>query len=369
MLISLTDDKVEKLQRAATDLLNKDSPLIREVAGLVGLIISYSNAFDYGLAHIKALENDKIQALKHSYGNFDYPMKISQNGKDDIVWWLNNVEASGKHVDVVLPDMILYADASHEGWGAHLGTQTTGGRWTNEESLLHINILELKAIYFALCSLCNDKAKHVKIMTDNTTALAYVKHMGGVRSLQCNEVAHDIWKWCENRDIWLTIAHIPGVENVVADYKSRHFSDNVEWKLNPKLFSTICNCFGFPDIDLFANRLNKQVDCYVSWNPDPGAIAIDAFTIEWTNRFFYAFPPFSCISRCISKILKEGATGVLVVPWWPTQAWWARLKNLGLRHIQFRPKKFNLLPIGKPKNVQFLNSCPLGVFRFSGNHC
>ena len=365
MVVSLTNDKVEKFCTSAIQLLQKSSPFIREVAGLVGLVISYSKAFDYGLAHIKALESEKIHALQLSKGNYDVCMSLSNKAKQDIAWWLNNVQFSAKHVDIVSPDMTIFTDASEEGWGAHMGDKTTGGRWTQEEAQSHINVLELKAIFFALKSFCTMSCVHVKIMTDNTTALAYVKHMGGVRSLQCNDIAHDIWCWCEQRSIWLTIAHIPGVENVVADYKSRHFSDNVEWMLNPMLFKRICSRFGNPKIDLFASRLNKQVPKYVSWSPDPEAIAVDAFTLAWSNMFFYAFPPFSCVALSIQKILRERAVGILVVPLWPTQPWWARLNNLQLPHMHIRPKKNNLVPIGKPRNVDFLSRCPLGVYLFS----
>ena len=292
------------------------------------------------------------------------PMFLSQQSKDDIAWWLINIDNSAKHLNIALPEVILFTDASEEGWGAHIETETTGGRWSPHESLFHINVLELKA----LKALCRTKGMHVNVMTDNTTALAYVKHMGGVRSPECDNEARRIWSWCEANDIWLTIAHIPGKENVLADYKSRHFSDNVEWKLNPKLFDRICHTFGKPQVDLFATRLNKQIDIFVSWQPDPYSVAVDAFTICWTNRNFYAFPPFSCVARCIAKILKEGACGILIVPWWPTQTWWARLINLGLRRVKFRPRKNNLLPIGKPKNEMFLNKCPLGAFLFSENH-
>ena len=56
-----------------------------------------------------------------------------------------------------------------------------------------------------------------------------------------------------------------------------------------------------PDVDLFASRLNKQLDRFVSFKPDSEAIDIDAFSISWTNLKFYAFSPFSCISRCLQK--------------------------------------------------------------------
>ena len=365
MTVHLTQDKVKKFTRSATELLEKHKPSIREVAGLVGLMISYLPAFHYASAHVKNLEKDKIEALKISRGDFNASMQISQRGIEDIFWWLRNVNKSGRNIDLSDPDMVIFTDASEEGWGACVGDQQTGGRWDNVESQSHINVLELRAIYYALRSLAKDNNLHIKVMTDNTTALAYVKHMGGVRSVECNEQAQLIWEWIEQHDDWLTISHIPGTQNITADYKSRHFSDNVEWALADKHFQKICRIFGQPNIDLFASRLNKKVDVYVSFQPDPFASEIDAFTISWKDYFFYAFPPFSCIPKVLRKVLKEKATGILIVPWWPTQPWWARLMNLHLRHIRFRPKNYNLVPVGKPHNIDFLNSCPLGAFLFT----
>jgi hypothetical protein len=38
-----------------------------------------------------------------------------------------------------------------------------------------------------------------------------------------------------------------------------------------------------PSIDLFASRINKQFDTYVSYRPDPQASAVDAFTLIWSS--------------------------------------------------------------------------------------
>ena len=366
MKVFLTKDKELKLVKVINETLQKSMPTIREVAGLIGLMIAYSKAFDFAQAHIKWLEKDKNEALVSSKGNFAETMSISALGMLDISWWMDNISLSGKHICYSSPDFELFVDASELGWGAHANNVETGGRWTFQESQDHINVLELRAIYFALKSFCKQSNLHVKVFTDNTTALAYVKHMGGVRSVECNKVTQLIWEFCEFHCIWITIAHIPGVQNVKADYKSRHFSDNVEWSLNDKLFENICDHFGHPDVDLFASRLNNKKPIYVSFAPDPGAFAIDAFTISWSEfKFFYAFPPFSCIFKTIRKIVQDQAQGVLVVPWWPSQPWWARLRKLTVRSMRFRVKHHNLLPVGNPKNIEFLNRCPLGVFLFS----
>ena len=42
---------------------------------------------------------------------------------------------------------VIYNDASLEGWGASYGNTPTGGAWLPDEKRLHINVLELKAIF------------------------------------------------------------------------------------------------------------------------------------------------------------------------------------------------------------------------------
>jgi len=63
------------------------------------------------------------------------------------------------------------------------------------------------------------------------------------------------------------------------------------------------------NIDLFASRLNDQLDVYYSWKPDPGCTYVDAFSIDWGNFNFFAFPPFSLIPRCVQNILLRQGTG------------------------------------------------------------
>ena len=292
MTITLTQEKKLKFTRAASDLLEKENPTIREVAGLVGLMTAYSPAVEYGGSHIKRLELDKNRALAIERGIFDARMHISQGAREDISWWLENLEGA-RLVRTSTPDVEIATDASMEGWGAYRGSQTAGGHWSEREKEEHINVLEMIAIYFGLKSLCSDQGMHVQVYTDNTTALAYVKHMGGVKSRTCNFWARVIWDWCEERDIWLSIAHLPGVLNVVADYKSRHFVDNTEWQLNDKIWNKICKIFGTPEVDLFASRLNAKLEKFVVWGPDPEAYRIDAFTFDWNEGFYYIFPPFT----------------------------------------------------------------------------
>ena len=121
---------------------------------------------------------------------------------------------------------------------------------------------------------------------DNTTAIAYVNNMGGTKSSICNKIAKEIWDWVSVQKIWISAAHIPGKYNVAADRESRTFQDSSEWMISNQVFNIITDIFGMPEIDLFATRTNHKLPEYVSWKPDPGSVAIDAFSITW-NKFIY----------------------------------------------------------------------------------
>ena len=108
--------------------------------------------------------------------------------------------------------------------------------------------------------------------------MAYLKHQGGTRSQPCNDITRDTYDWCERKRIWLFPAFIPGIQNVEADYESRHFSDDTEWMLNTNIFHEACEAWGKPHIDLFASRNNSQLQMYASWCPDPCAKFTDAFS-------------------------------------------------------------------------------------------
>ena len=48
-------------------------------------------------------------------------------------------------------------------------------------------------------------------------------------------------------------------------------------RLDPKVFDMIDRRYGPDSVDLFATRDNRLLDRFISWRPDPSAIAVDAF--------------------------------------------------------------------------------------------
>ena len=210
---------------------------------------------------------------------------------------------------------------------------------------------------------------HVFMQLDNTTAVSYINNMGGIKSVSCNELAQSLWEWCILRNIWVSAQYLPGVENTVADAKSRTFNDNLEWMLDRGVFSELCSQYGRPDIDLFASRLNAQIHKYVAWLPEPESFATDAFTLDWSKFFFYAFPPFCLVGRCLQKIELDKADGFIIVPIWPTQIWFAKLLSLLIEEPIVLPKSKYLLmqPVSQLHHPLHSKLCLMSC-RLSGDH-
>jgi hypothetical protein len=270
-----------------------------------------------------------------------------------------------------IPTLEIFTDASSLGWGAHTSAQATGGRWSVTETKNHINWLELKAVSLGLKYF----AKHLshatlQIFIDNTVALSYINNQGGsVNTL--NNLAKEIWAWSKSNDLWLTASHIPGVENNIADKKSRIFHENTEWSLNQQAFLKICDTFGTPDIDLFASRLNAKVGTYCSWEPDPDSYRVDAFSFSWKKfKCCYAFPPFNLIGHVIRKMVRDNVRNlILVCPKWPGQYWFPLLlkyKSLSHDYICFENDRDLLrLPFDSDRVHGIWNKLNLCCFRLS----
>lgn len=97
--------------------------------------------------------------------------------------------------------------------------------------------------------------------------------------------------------MWIRASYIASKENVEADAASRNKNFDTEWELSNRYFDQIANNFGMPSVDLFTTRTNKKCTIFYSRYPDPEAAAVDAFTVSWKNKKFYAFPPFALILR------------------------------------------------------------------------
>ncbi len=317
--------------------------------------------------HYKNLEVERNKFLVAAKSNYDVIVHNNPIIRKDLLWWKCNILNSKKDILPTPVDITLYSDASMKGWGGHTTDNTsTGGDWNEAEQKLHINTLELKAAFFTLQCFCSEVSNvHVRLMMDNTSAIACVNNFGSMK-LHLLEISNDMFAWALSRDIYLTAGYIPGKDNVLADKESRTRNLDAEWQLKKKWFDYIVSQLGAPDIDLFASRINKQLDRYVSWRPDPHAQFIDAFSESWSGFYAYIFPPFSVMARVLRKLSTDAADAIVVFPNWPSQIWYPRLLKMQVGQSFKLPWGCLTMP-QQPDLVHPLNkSLNLRVCRLSG---
>ncbi|KAK7109102.1 hypothetical protein V1264_013207 [Littorina saxatilis] len=347
MTVSLTKVRSDNLIECCKRALKVQLITIRDLAKVIGKLVASFPAVRYGPLFYRKLESVKKAALKKEKGNYDSCTVLSVTAKDELSWWIENVSTAYNVIAVSQPDITVASDASLSGWGCVCEEERSGGLWLPTEAAFHINYLELKAAYFALkCFESKVSQKHVRLLLDNSTAVACINNMGTSHSDSCNDLAFCIWQWCIARGVWLSSAHIPGKENTAADEESRRINVDAEWKLNSDVLEeALVQLVVSPHIDLFASRINTQRSCYVSFKADPEAHAVDAFSLFWQSLTCYAFPPFSIILRVLQKVRRDKASGVIIVPEWKTQVWWPVLLKLLTTDPVRLPSSINLLSL------------------------
>ena len=136
------------------------------------------------------------------------------------------------------PNLVIETDVSLLGWRAAAKQMRTGDLWSEEERTHHINLLELASGALATKTLTKGRKNiHVFLRMD-----------------------------------------LLGVLNSIADGESRTLQLSVEWMLERSICRGVIQILGPCSVDLFATHLNNQLRKYISWRPDPFAVATDAFT-------------------------------------------------------------------------------------------
>lgn len=364
--LSLPSDKRDRIKSELLNIKKQKRCKIRKFAQLIGLLVSACPAIEYGWLYTKQFERCKFLSLQ---GNQDYERYITlpRSLLPDINWWLNVIDHAVHKIRIDNYMLEIYSDASTTGWGAACNEQRASGKWSDSEALLHINLLELLAAYFALKIFAKDFYNcQILLRVDNTTAVSYINRMGGIQYPHLTKVTKDIWQWCETRKIFVVASYIKSSENVNADRESRRLHPDTEWEVSETGFQKIINNFTVPQIDLFATRNNKKCRLFVSQHRDPDAYAIDAFTLDWSKHSFYAFPPIAIVLKTLRKIISDKAKGIVVVPYWPTQAWYPlfmRLLSSSLVQLNYSDV---IIPNCSHRNIQH-TTLVAGVL--SGRRC
>ena len=304
-LVRVPADRVQNLILTIKKIMSAKHVSARTFLSLLGKLSAAADLVLLGRLHLRPLQMCLLSVWKPHILPLDHPISINGMIRSHLQWWINSIRfETGTSIHPPDPEFFLYTDASHYGWGAHLEPTTLSfhGRWTENQSQLHINMLEMMAIRLALKQ-AKTFIHHscIMISTDNTTVVSYINKQGGTHS---PNLCVEVWKilnWCLEQDIVIRVRHIPGKFNILADRLSRLDKPiKTEWALDQTVANSVFQMLNFPNVDLFATRFNHRLPLYVSPVQDYKALAIDALSMDWNHLHAYAFPPFlsdTCCSR------------------------------------------------------------------------
>ena len=172
--------RVEKFLTVAERFCSMQSPPAQLWQVILGHLASLERLVPHGRLRMRSLQWHLKMHWSPESDPPSLPVALPEEARRDLSWWMvKDHLLMGVRFWAPAPDLHLYSDASSSGWGAHLLDQNVSGVWSAQEKLLHINLLEMKAIFLGLQAFQKDVAgHHVTAMCDNSTVVAYVNKRG-----------------------------------------------------------------------------------------------------------------------------------------------------------------------------------------------
>ncbi len=343
-------DKRDAALALCSHVLQRGRVLARDVSRLAGRLISMRWAFG------------KISQVmtRHMYSDIagvplSHHIQPSAGSADEARFWLASFDRFNGAVQIwrkpalrtvrINTDAAGHGLAGNGGWAGVL--QTPSGRplvardtfsfATAGESSTR---LELTAVLHTLRSF--HQQGHLPrgvalLLKGNNQGTCEILHKGSSCAPACHSVAKAIFWFCIQHDISLQPTWVPRDLNQAADYYSK-LRDSGDVQLNPALFRRLNHMWGRFTIDLFASPRTTQLRSFYSRFANPTCTGINAFAHTWgTEQLSWAYPPYKLVGRVLQHAQHCHASLCLIVPLWPSAAWWHSLvlQHNGCTH--FRP--------------------------------
>ena len=329
--VRVPDDKVEAITTLASKVYQSRRSSLPLLETLMGKLVSVEKLVPWGRFNLRGFQSQLITELR-SGRSFRW-VALTATARRDLQWWSRRDNI--KVWTAVRPrqaTVTIHTDASKTGWGAASPWGTLRGRWSLRQSSLHINVLEMLAVYLALLRWADRlQGEVVLFRIDNLSVVYYINKQGGTRSAVLMQATERVLRLAIELRVTLQASHIKGELNVLADLLSRsEVVLKTEWRLADDSFRWLKenSPWGEPSLELFANRLNRHLNRFVSPCDDSSAVATDALVVAWPDEVCYAFPPTTIVDRVALKMLQERPRRLLLVaPWLPRATWFPILRE------------------------------------------
>ena len=185
-IVRILLDKIESVLEFLTWFLKQSSVSARVFLSLLGRLNATAQYVILGRLHLCPLQIALFTQWKPHVLPLTHKILISHQIKLRLKWWTNrDWFIQGVPLKPAQETPTLFSDAR---WGAHLVLDRLlfHGVWTDDQSQLHINVLEMMAISMAL-----ERAHHaiqnttVMVATDSASVLSHIMKQGGLILQPC----------------------------------------------------------------------------------------------------------------------------------------------------------------------------------------
>ena len=356
-VIDIDDRKLKNVLLEVTALKTFVFPTTKQMAAVVGKITALQPA----LGDVVYIMTKFIQHEIAGRASWNQRGFLSQNSLECLVFWEKYL--------ALLPRMrlfeklrytrIVYSDASGTGAGGYIANVNGSEsfvRWDENEKGKSSTWREFKTVVLLCNALKTDLSGQViKWYSDNTNVAKVAKRGSMIKELQC--MALEFNKFVIENNMQVEFEWLPRSQNQKADMISRSF-DFDDWSVSQHIFDLCQARWGECTVDAFADHLNAKMPKFYSKCWCPGTSGVDAFAFSWVGEHLWLVPPVYIIHRVIAKLKKDKASGILVLPKWPSASFWPFVCHNG----EYINEVVDFLEFSHPTGFFKAGSCKKSVF-------
>ena len=281
--------------------------------------------------------------------NFEKTMRLTSQAQQDFGWWLHNIMLASHFLHTPPVGLTIFSDASLKGWGGTNGTSHVGGRWTDDGWIpcphQCLGAPCSQTYLVGSCPKCITLPS-AWCWTTLRLLLTLIKWGACTPTLAMRLFClYGIGQWAETFGCLLPSSRalrtpwqifIPGI------------LCGVQTAFCPLLCSRgwpLCKQTELPTYPICVLETG-------SWGVGSECLLplLDCSQV-------LCFPSLSILGRVLVKVQQDGATGMLVTPFWSTQPWFPQLLELLTDHPRLlQPKKVLLQLNGRLDMVHPLHS-------------
>jgi len=283
-------------------------------------------------------------------------VRLGRAALQTLRWWRGLSRTPIARLGALFRDtapIMMHTDASPYGWGAALDGQVHAqGRWTPEEAIEPIHLLEVRAVTRALEAFDLWDAT-VRLGCDNLAAVYSITSLRS-RSPRFSEELLDLWNVAFERNVALRPLYLPTQVNVWADRLSR-VRVTLPGRIRPDFLSMLEERFSQP----------ISIRLLTPWVRVDGRPA-NELRVPWEDDVLHLLsPPWELIPEVLRLL---PAPALLLYPEYRAATWWPELRARAGTPLAFPKDQVYEIPFRGVTDVVRLTLLTPTQCRGSGMH-